>query len=53
VTFDLDADGILTVIAKEFGKNNQNEIKIDKKNGRLSSADVRRMLADAKKISCY
>jgi heat shock 70kDa protein 1/2/6/8 len=50
VTFDLDADGILTVIAKEVGKNNQNEIKINKKNGRLSSADVRRMLADAKKF---
>jgi heat shock 70kDa protein 1/2/6/8 len=49
VTFDLDTDGILTVTAKELGKENEKEIKIDKKNGRLTSADVRQMLADAEK----
>jgi heat shock 70kDa protein 1/2/6/8 len=49
VTFDLDADGILTVTAKEPGKENEKEMKIDKKNGTLTSADVRRMLADAEK----
>lgn len=49
VTFDLDANGILNVSAKEnsTGKNKNIVIRNDK--GRLSKADIERMLADAEK----
>ncbi|XP_005103834.1 heat shock protein 70 B2 [Aplysia californica] len=49
VTFDIDVNGILNVTAKEknTGKTNQITIKNDK--GRLSQADIDRMLADAEK----
>jgi L1 cell adhesion molecule like protein len=47
VTFDLDANGILNVQAedKSTGKKNQITIKNDK--GRLSEAEIKRMVEDA------
>ncbi|BFZ04880.1 hypothetical protein BsWGS_07919 [Bradybaena similaris] len=49
VTFDIDANGILNVSAtdKSTGKSNKITIKNDK--GRLSQADIDRMLAEAEK----
>ncbi|BFZ04603.1 hypothetical protein BsWGS_07642 [Bradybaena similaris] len=49
VTFDIDANGILNVSAtdKSTGKSNNITIKNDK--GRLSQADIDRMLAEAEK----
>ncbi|XP_055868483.1 heat shock protein 70 B2-like [Biomphalaria glabrata] len=49
VTFDIDANGILNVSAqdKSTGKSNNITIKNDK--GRLSQAEIDRMLADAEK----
>jgi len=49
VTFDLDANGILHVTAedKSTGRNKKIEIKNDK--GRLSQAEIQRMVNDAEK----
>jgi heat shock 70kDa protein 1/2/6/8 len=49
ITFQLDADGILTVSAVELGTQNSSEIKIDKKTGRLSDTEINRMLTEAEK----
>lgn len=47
VTFDLDANGILNVNAKDMSSGNTKNIIIKPDKGRLSQADIDRMLADA------
>lgn len=47
VTFDLDANGILTVSAKEVGTGNSRNITIKNDKGRLSQREIEKMLADA------
>nr|QHG11568.1 HSP70-1 [Choristoneura fumiferana] len=49
VTFDLDANGILNVSAKENSTGKSKNIVIKNDKGRLSQADIERMLADAEK----
>lgn len=49
VTFDLNADGILNVSAKDDSTGRQEKITITNDKGRLSKADIDRMLADAEK----
>ena len=50
VTFDIDANGILNVSAKDKGTNNVNHITITNNKGRLSEADIDRMVKDAEKF---
>ena len=47
VTFDLDANGILTVSAKDKSTNKENSIKIKNEKGRLSQTEIDRMVKDA------
>lgn len=49
VTFDLDANGILNVSAKESSSGKQEKITIKNDSGRLSKSDIERMLAEAEK----
>lgn len=49
VTFDLDANGILNVSAKDTSSGNSRKITIKNDKGRLSQKDIDRMLADADK----
>lgn len=49
VTFDLDANGILNVSAKELGTGNAKNITIKNDKGRLSQSDIDRMLAEAER----
>lgn len=49
VTFDLDANGILNVAAKELGSGNAKNITIKNDKGRLSQSDIDRMLAEAER----
>lgn len=49
VTFDLDANGILNVSAKDTSSGNTRQIIIKNDKGRLSQQDIDRMLADAEK----
>lgn len=46
VTFDIDANGILSVSAKDLGTNKEQHITIDNKNN-LSKEEVERIKADA------
>lgn len=46
VSFDIDADGILHVSAKDLGSGKQQKIKIEAKSG-LSDAEIKRMVKDA------
>jgi len=46
VAFDIDADGILHVSAKDLGSGKQQKIKIEAKSG-LSESEIQRMLKDA------
>ncbi|XP_055697293.1 heat shock protein 70 B2 [Phlebotomus papatasi] len=50
VTFDLDANGILNVSAKEMGTGKAKNITIKNDKGRLSQADIDRMLAEAERF---
>ena len=50
VTFDVDANGILNVSAIEKSTGKENKITITNEKGRLSQADVERMLAEADKF---
>lgn len=50
VTFDLDADGILNVIAIEDQRGNNSHITITNEKGRLKQSDIDRMIKDAKKF---
>ncbi|XP_026317056.1 heat shock protein 68-like [Hyposmocoma kahamanoa] len=49
VTFDLDANGILNVSAKENSTGRSKNIVIKNDKGRLSQADIDRMLAEAER----
>lgn len=49
VTFDLDANGILNVSAKELGTGNAKQITIKNDKGRLSQADIDRMVDEAER----
>ncbi|XP_055678787.1 heat shock protein 70 A1-like [Lutzomyia longipalpis] len=49
VTFDLDANGILNVSAKEMGTGKAKNITIKNDRGRLSQAEIDRMVADAER----
>ena len=46
VAFDIDADGILHVSAKDLGSGKEQKIKIEAKSG-LSDSEIKRMLKDA------
>jgi len=50
VTFDLDANGILNVTAEDKKSGNRNKIQITNDTGRLSKADIERMVSDAEKF---
>ena len=50
VTFDLDANGILNVSATDKSTGKSNKITITNDSGRLSKADVERMLAEAERF---
>merc|ERR1719240_1841577 len=49
VTYDIDANGILKVSAKEVSKGVENKIQIKNESGRLSKSEVDRMVAEAEK----
>ena len=49
VTFDIDANGILHVTAKDESTGKSNDIRIENHRGRLSQADIDRMVNDAQK----
>lgn len=49
VTFDLNADGILNVSAKDNSTGRSEKITITNDKGRLSKAEIDRMLAEAEK----
>ncbi|XP_049881486.1 heat shock protein 68-like [Pectinophora gossypiella] len=49
VTFDLDANGILNVSAKENSTGNSKNIVIKNDKGRLSQAEIERMLSEAER----
>lgn len=50
VSFDLDANGILSVSAVEKGTGKQSNITIKNDKGRLSKEDIERMISDAEKF---
>ncbi|XP_066254740.1 heat shock protein 68-like [Euwallacea similis] len=49
VTFDLDANGILNVSAKDSSSGRERNITIKNDKGRLSQADIDRMLSEAER----
>ena len=49
VTFDIDANGILNVSASDKSTGKQNKITITNEKGRLSKADIERMVSEAEK----
>ncbi|XP_066151303.1 heat shock protein 70 A1-like [Euwallacea fornicatus] len=49
VTFDLDANGILNVSAKDTSSGKEKNITIKNDKGRLSQADIDRMLSEAER----
>lgn len=50
VTFDIDANGILNVSAVEKSTGKENKITITNDKGRLTQAEVERMIAEAEKF---
>merc|ERR1711959_108289 len=50
VTFNLDANGILHVNAKDKASNRKNDITIKNEKGRLNQADIDRMIEEAEKF---
>jgi heat shock protein 1/8 len=50
VTFDIDANGILNVTAKDQSTGKENSITITNDKGRLSKDDIERMVNDAEKF---
>jgi L1 cell adhesion molecule like protein len=50
VTFDLDANGILNVVAVDKGSGNRKNITIKNDSGRLSKEDIERMVNEAEKF---
>jgi L1 cell adhesion molecule like protein len=49
VTFDMDANGILNVSAKDVSTGRSEKITIQNDKGRLSKAEIERMLAEAER----
>lgn len=49
VTFDLDANGILNVSAKDSSTGKSEKITITNDKGRLSKDEIEKMLSDAEK----
>jgi heat shock 70kDa protein 1/2/6/8 len=49
VTYDIDANGILNVTAVEKSTGKENKITITNDKGRLSAADIERMVSEAEK----
>jgi L1 cell adhesion molecule like protein len=49
VTFDLDANGILTVTAEDKTTGKKNNITITNNKGRLSEAEIKRMIEEAER----
>merc|ERR1712228_853234 len=49
VTFDVDANGILNVSAQDKASGKSNQITITNEKGRLSQADIDRMVQEAEK----
>lgn len=47
VTFEVDVNGILTVTAKDQGSGNSQSIRISNEKGRLSQAEIDRMIKEA------
>lgn len=47
VTFDIDVNGILTVVAEDQSSNNKKDIKITSNKGRLSKEEIERMVKEA------
>merc|ERR1712072_207271 len=47
VTFDIDANGILNVLAQDKSTGKANQITITNEKGRLSQADIDRMVSEA------
>ncbi|XP_063227388.1 heat shock protein 70 A1-like [Bacillus rossius redtenbacheri] len=50
VTFDMDANGILNVTAKECGSGNSRNITIRNDKGRLSKEEIERMVSEAERF---
>lgn len=50
VTFDLDANGILNVSAKDTSTGKSEKITIQNDKGRLSKEEIDKMLADAERF---
>jgi L1 cell adhesion molecule like protein len=50
VTFDLDSNGILKVMAVDKGTGKQQSIRIENNTGRLSKNDIERMVEEGKKF---
>jgi L1 cell adhesion molecule like protein len=50
VSFDLSADGILSVHAKDVRGSAEHKITIDQKKGRLSDSEIARMLEEAQRF---
>jgi L1 cell adhesion molecule like protein len=50
VTFDVDRDGIMNVSAQDKSTGNVKKITIKNEKGRLSQADIDRMVSDAEKF---
>merc|ERR1719384_2517446 len=50
VTFDIDANGILNVSAEDRTSGKKNNITITNEKGRLSPADIDRMVQEAEKF---
>jgi L1 cell adhesion molecule like protein len=50
VTFDIDANGILNVSAKDTSTGRSNQIQIKNDRGRLSKEEIERMLQDAERF---
>ncbi|KAI4965377.1 hypothetical protein ZWY2020_054709 [Hordeum vulgare] len=51
VTFDIEANGILTVSAEDMATGNKNKITIASDKGRLSTREIERMMRDADKYN--
>lgn len=51
MTFEIDADGILKVGAKDKGTGNGEEITITAEKGRLSDEEIERMVEEAKEYA--
>merc|ERR1712230_225637 len=51
VTFDIDANGILNVSATDKSTGKSNQITITNEKGRLSQADIDRMVSEAEKYA--